>query len=146
MDDWKTLLSHELQVELIYPALTQKGFEVVIHERKTDTSYRAHLISEGSDEVYFEVGVYQNLPVMQAIELFLADVSQRIEQLQAKEVKETTFEGFPAYQFSIQWPGKERNIMFIDRGDILYRIIHDPASLINQKILKSIKFLKSNRR
>lgn len=145
MDGWKTLLSHELQVELIYPDPTPKGFEVVIHERKTDTSYRAHLISEGSDEVYFEVGVYPNLPVTQAIELFLADVSKRIERLQAKEVKETTFADFPAYQFSIQWPGKERVIMFIDKGEILYRIIHDPTSLINQKILESINFLKSNR-
>ena len=145
MDGWKTLLSQELQVELNYPDPTPDGFEVLIYERVTDTSYRAHLISEGSDEVYFEVGVYQDLPVRQAVELFLADVSQRIEQLQAKEVRETTFAGFPAYQFSIQWPGKERIIIFIDRGDILYRIIHDPVSLINKKILEKIQFLRSNK-
>ena len=145
MDGWKTLLSQELQVELNYPDPTPDGFEVLIHERGTDTSYRAHLISEGSDEVYFEVGVYQNLPARQAVELFLVDVSQRIEQLQAKEVRETTFAGFPAYQFSIQWPGKERIIIFIDRGDILYRIIHDPVSPINKKILENIQFLRSNK-
>lgn len=57
MDGWKSLLSQELQVELNYPDPTPDGFEVLIHERVTDTSYRAHLISEGSDEVYFDVGL-----------------------------------------------------------------------------------------
>ena len=72
-------------------------------------------------------------------------LKSEIEQLQAKEVRETTFAGFPAYQFSIQWPGKERIIIFIDRGDILYRIIHDPVSPINKKILENIQFLRSNK-
>ena len=57
MDGWKTLLSQELQVEINYPDPTPDGFEVLIHERETNTSYRAHLISEGSDEVYFDVGL-----------------------------------------------------------------------------------------
>ncbi|MEJ2511521.1 MAG: hypothetical protein P8Y72_07965, partial [Anaerolineales bacterium] len=81
-------------------------------------------------------------PARQAVELFLVDVSQRIEQLQAKEVRETTFAGFPAYQFSIQWPGKERDIMFVDWGDVVYRIVLDPASTINKKILVNIQFLR----
>ena len=70
MDGWKTLLSQELQVELIYLDPTPKGFEVVIHKPKTNTNYRAHLISDGSDEVYFEVGVYQSLPAGRRLNYF----------------------------------------------------------------------------
>ena len=49
-------------MKLIYLDPTPIGFEVVVHKPKIGTNYRAHQISDDSYELYFEVGVYQNLP------------------------------------------------------------------------------------
>jgi hypothetical protein len=141
MDGWITFSNQNLPLTLRYPNPTPRGHPVRIREYSTDSSYRAHLTSESSDEVYFEVAEYLGLPVHQAIERFMQDVSERIDNLETSQVEEVRFASFPAYQFSIHWPGKERVILFVEKGAALYRIIHDPSSPLNRAILTSFSFL-----
>jgi hypothetical protein len=97
-------------------------------------------MSEGSNEVYFEVGQYRNIQTQEAIKAFLEDVRGRFEQLEVVEQANVHFTAYPAVRLHIRWPGKERVILFIEREDGLFRIIRDPASQVNQTILDSFEF------
>jgi len=140
MEDWISYAHQNFSAKLKYPNPTLQGSLVSINEITGNESFRAHFVSEGSDEVYLEIGQYSNLPVEQAIDDFLKDVSARIEGLEKSEIETLTFANYLAHRFSIRWPGKERVILFIEMDDSLYRIIHDPTSMINKQILESIEF------
>jgi hypothetical protein len=140
MEDWITFSSQELSIGLRYPNPTPQGHRVNIHERTGISSYRVHFVSDGSDEVYFEIGRYLHLPTSQAMAEFQQDVLERIDQVEIGEVIELSMGNLLGYQFSIRWPGKERIIQFVEIEPVLYRIIHDPASPINKKILESVEF------
>jgi len=141
MDNWITYSHQNLSVVLKYPNPTPLGNLVNINEQSGPSRCRAHFVSSGSDEVYFEVGRYVELPVTQAIDDFLIDVSGRFENLEISEVERITYKSFPAHRLSIRWPGKERVILFIEKEDALYRIVHDPTSMINRNMLDSVEFL-----
>ena len=140
MEDWVRYSHQKLSVKLRYPNPSPEGHSVHIHEISGDSSFRAHFVSDSSHEVYFEVGEYFDVRVERAIDDFLKDVSKRIDGLVKSEVEDLMYAGYPAHRFTIRWPGKEREILFIEKVDTLYRIIHDPTSWINQKMLKSIEF------
>ena len=140
MNAWITYSHQNFPVGLKYPNPTPLGNVVTINEQSGPSRFRAHFVSSGSDEVYFEVGSYVGLTVTQAIDDFLTDISGRFENLEVGEMERITFKNFSAHRFSIRWPGKERVILFIEKEDALYRIIHDPASPINGKMLDSLEF------
>lgn len=143
MADWLTYTHQDLTILLKYPNPTPLGNSVSINERSGPASFRVHFVSERSNEVYFEAGRYLDLPAKQALDDFLKDVTGRIENLEVGEVEEIRYANSPARRFSIRWPGKERVILFVERDDALYRIIHDPASLLNQQMLESVEFQTS---
>ena len=144
MNDWFTYSHQNFPVVLKYPNPTPLGNVVTINEQSGPSRFRAHFVSSGSDEVYFEVGRYVELPVTQAIDDFLTDVTSRFENLEVGEMERVRFQSFPAHRFSIRWPGKERVILFIEKQDALYRIIHDPASHLNKEMLDSVEFRESS--
>lgn len=84
------------------------------------------------------------MPVEQAMDEFLRDVSTRIKNLEISDVEELRYAACPAHRFSIHWPGKERVILFIEREDALYRLIQDPASPLNKEILQSVEFRRNS--
>ena len=140
MEDWISYSHQKLSVKLRYPNPTPEGHSVHINEISGDSSFRVHFVSDSSHEVYFEVGEYSDVRVQQTIDDFLQDVAERIDGLVSSEVEVLMYAGYPAHRFTIRWPGKEREILFIEKVDTLYRIVHDPTSLINKKMLKSIEF------
>jgi hypothetical protein len=104
----KTQLSHpDFPFRITYPDPTPGGAPVIVHALRGEWGFRLHLISEGSSEVYFEVGRYEQLPRQTAIEQFIRDVSGRIEGLHHSQVVEIEWQGLMADRFSIDWPGTE---------------------------------------
>jgi hypothetical protein len=137
-----TRLSHpQFPFRVSYPDPTPGGAQVIVHERGGGGGYRLHLVSEGSGEVYFELGRYEQLPRQAAIDAFIRDLSGRIEGLRSSELVEVDWHGLPAARFSIDWPGKERVILFFEREAVLYRILYDPASQVNLEILASFEWM-----
>ncbi len=130
----------KLPVTLQYPNPTPQGYPVVVQEKVNDLGHRVHFISNGSDEIYFEVGQYANLTIAQAIDLFKREVAERIERLEIGELEAQLLAGLSAHQFTIRWPGKARTIAFLEWTDLVYRIIYDPNSLINKQILDTLQF------
>jgi hypothetical protein len=141
MPSWSRFTSPQFPFRVSFPDPTPGGAPVVVHQRGGEGGYRLHLVSEGSDEVYFELGRYEQLTRQAAVEAFIQDVSGRIEGLHHSQLVEIEWHGQPAARFSIDWPGKERIILFFERDAVLYRIIYDPASLVNQEILASFEWL-----
>ena len=140
MEDWISYSHQSLSVTLRYPNPTPSGNSVSIREISSQSSFRAHFVSDGSNDVYFEVARYSSLTAEQAINDFLKDVSQRINGLEASDVEVFMFRSYPAHRFTIHWAAKERVVLFIEKDDALYRIIHDPTSMINKRMLESIEF------
>lgn len=130
-----------LPITLEYPDPTPLGFRVVANEIVGDGSYRVHLISDGSDEIYFEIGQYSRLSLAEAMEAFKTDVSERIENLSFGEVIETSIGSQTASRLTLRWPDKEREIYFLEKDGMIYRIICNPRAPINRQILQSVRFL-----
>jgi len=145
MNSWLIYSHSDLSANLKYPNPSPLGNLVLIKEYKTPSSFRVHFSSDGSDEVYFEVGRFFDLSPQQAVDQFIRDVTSRIEHLEIDPVQEFTFADAPTRRLSIRWPGKQRIILFIDKSDELYRIIYDPNSSINAQILDTFQFRKINR-
>jgi hypothetical protein len=138
----KTQISHpDFPFRFTYSDPTPGGAPVIVHARRGEWGFRLHLISEGSSEVYFEVGRYEQLPKQTAIKQFIRDVSRRIEGLHHSQMVEIEWQGLMANRFSIDWPGTERVVLFFEQDAALYRIIYDPASQINLEILASFEWL-----
>jgi len=137
---WKVLSHPKLSITLQYPDPTPQGHSVSINERLGIGSFRIHLTSDDSDEVYFEIGQYFNLPRQSAVETFLNEITVGGAGIKIGETVEIQFASTVACQFSVQWPEKTRLILFIEQGETLYRIIYNPASPINKKVLETLKF------
>jgi hypothetical protein len=72
------------------------------------------------------------------------EVSDRLAGLRHSEIIEVDWYGVPATRFSIDWPGRERVILFFEREGRLFRIIYNPASQVNLAILASFEWLERN--
>lgn len=140
MNNLVSLSNPKLPITLKYPDPTPLGCPVSVNERANEIGYRVHLISEGSDEIYFEVGQYATLSISEAMALFKKEAAERISDLEIRETQEITFASRKGYRFSIRWPGKERVITYIEEGEMVYRIIYDPASPLNEQILATFAF------
>ena len=140
MTEWTTYSNSQLSITLQHPWPTPLGHLVNIVEKSSEISYRIHLLTEESSEVYFEIGRYHMLPLTKAIHLFQKELTKANSQMEISPAEATTFATRPAYRLTARWPEKERIVTFIDLEGIVYRIIYDPASAINQQILESLAF------
>jgi hypothetical protein len=140
MDNLVIFSNQKLPLTLEYPNPTPRGCRVTAREQSNDIGYRVHFTSDGSGEIYFEVGQYANLSISTAMDLFKKEVSERIHGLEIGELEELMFDSYPAYRFTIRWPGTERVITFLQKEDMVYRLIYDPSSPINGQILESVRF------
>lgn len=140
MTEWMTFSNPQLFITLQYPQPTPLGHEVNIVEKSSAISYRIHLLTEASSEIYFEVGRYHTLPLTEAMDLFQTELKQYNKQVEISPVAATTFAAKPAHRLTARWPEKERIITFIELDEIVHRIIYDPASVINHQILETLVF------
>ncbi len=123
-----------------YPDPTPQGVTVVIHEKVTPVGRRFHLISEGSEEIYFEVGRYENQTMSELIERFRRELLANNPEVDITDKGSLEFLGCPGVRLVAQWPEKSRIITFFERGEVVCRIIFNPASDLNYEILESVRF------
>lgn len=123
-----------------YPDPTPQGVTVVIHERVTPVGRRFHLISEGSEEIYFEVGRYENQTMSELIERFKQELLANNPEVDITDKGPLEFLGSSGMRLVAQWPEKSRVITFFQREGVVCRIIFNPASDLNYEILESVSF------
>jgi len=138
--DWTIFERSDWSVTLRYPDPTPTGCPVRIHERIQETGHRFHFVSEGSDEVYFEIGRYPENSVEHVKAVFIEDVTDRIEGIEVGAPEQATIAGRSATRFEIRWPGKRRLIHLLGVDGVTHRVILDPDSELNLEILDSLRY------
>jgi hypothetical protein len=98
------------------------------------------LISQESQEIYFEVARYANLLAEESYKLFREGIEKRGDEFSISELKETELAKQPAFECFVKGPGMERVVTFIQKGETLYRVIYNPQSPLNEQILATLEF------
>lgn len=136
-----SLTNQQLAVSLQYPDPTPLGSSVSINEKVTAVSYRIHLISDASNEVYFEVGYYPTLSLAEAMTHFKQELVAQTQEVVIGEAVDIMFGAYAGCRFSVRWPEKKRVITFFVRDGATYRVIYNPASPLNGQILATLAFM-----
>lgn len=136
----KTLHSPEFSLTLHYPDPTPRGSSVDVVERQSDHSYRLHLLSTDSDEIYFEVGKYPHLSSAAAQALFQHELTAQYPDVTLDPVRGMVLAGKNGRLLTARWPTRERTIIFVPHDGAVYRLIFNPASPINHQILNTVTF------
>jgi hypothetical protein len=135
-----TLDHPDFPLNLRIPGRTPTGAGVHVDERAGEMSRRFHYTSVGSDEVYFEIGRYPDRTPAEVMDLFIEDVTDRIEGIVVGEPEPAVVAGYAAVRLRIGWPGKQRLVHFLSVDGNAYRVILDPASPLNFEILATLEF------
>lgn len=138
-----SLTNQQLALSLQYPDPTPLGSSVSLNEKVTAIGYRIHLISDASNEVYFEVGHYPTILLDEAMTRFKREIVAQNPEAVVGEATAMLFSSYPGYRFAIRWPEKERVIMFFVRDHIVYRVIYNPASPLNEQIAATLAFMEA---
>jgi hypothetical protein len=140
--DWQTVSQPESALRWRYPAVTPAGHAVerIVEER--GGAWRVHLTSRDSFELYFEVRRYPELAPETAYERHQAELAQRfaLAGLAVSPLEETELAGRPALTYSFQWSQNARVALLAPEGPALYRVIYDPRSELNRRVLGTVAF------
>lgn len=139
--NWRTFSEPNFALRFKYPAVTPQGRPVEINEIRSDAAIRFHLISQESQEVYFEVARYTDLLAAEGYELFKEGIEQLGDDFSVSALKEAEYAEHPAFECLVKGPGMARVVIFIQKERILYRVIHNPQSSLNKQILATLQFL-----
>ena len=88
--------------------------------------------------MYFEVSRRQDLTAEKAYTREGAFVRDSHGAL-VGPLAPATFAGWPAYTFSCRWADSPRILTYVERGEWLYRFVHDPNSVLDLEILGDIQ-------
>lgn len=136
MPDWITLTEPGFTLTLRHPATTPSGHPV---ELRRPAPQRVHLVSPGSDEVYFELGRYPETTPEMAYARFTADVAAQIPGAAFSALRAGMLAGRPAFTFSVQLPDRRRVVWLLPAEDALYRLVYNPQSALNEQILATVR-------
>jgi hypothetical protein len=131
-DTWQAIDLPDLGVSFRFPRLTPTGQHVVV------VDLRIHVQSQGGREVYLEVSRVQGLTAAEAYTQESAFVRDR-HGAHVGPLVSATFAGWPAYTFSFRWADTHRVLTYVERGEWLYRVVHDPNSAPDLEILGTIQ-------
>jgi hypothetical protein len=131
-------------VYMKYPQTSPSGEEVELTHLGDDESYIVRFSSKDVAGVYFEIGRYLNLPVDEAMDAFISEISSQGGGVKIGELEEVQVSGYPAYRISLRWREFARTVVFTDVNGVLYRIIYDSGSMMNTSIMASVRFVESD--
>jgi hypothetical protein len=112
--------------------------------RETDQAdfLRVHLVSNDSQEIYFEVTLYSDLPAQAGYAELEAALKSRFgKDVSISELQNATLAALPVLECAFRWPQGERRVIFVQRGKALYRLLYNPRSPLNKQILATVEFL-----
>lgn len=125
------------------PAQTPDGREVTIQSGERHGSHIMHAETADQSTLYFEITAYADRQDHRA----LAQGQRDFLKSNATDVTLTTvslgrvgnFTG-NIFDFSGSLRGnwKDRRFLFVDADNRTYRVVHDPTSLLNERVLNSL--------
>jgi hypothetical protein len=136
--DWRRFEHPGLNVVFSYPEVTPTGQRV---ERRDDEA-RVHLMTSDRRELYFEVARFSNLTPQDEYEQHRPYLEQRFGDRSVSALSETTLAQGRAWRYDFGGPegeGRlERSALLVEVAPDTYRIIYDPRSELNQRVLDTV--------
>lgn len=140
MQNWKHFTDSRFALGFQYPEITPQGHSVQSTENQETELVRVHFRSKDSAEVYFEITKYQNLSAQMEYQRHKEDLEKRPEGFVLTELKEIRWMSQPAYEYFIKWSKARRVVMLVEADNSTYRVLYDPNSPLNVRILSTIQW------
>lgn len=129
-------------VRFRYPNPTPQGYPVEVRETDQAGLLRAHLVSNDSQEIYFELTRYSDISAQAAYAELEAALKGRFgKDVIMSELQDGTLAGLPVLECAFRWPQGERRVIFVQRDEALYRLLYNPQSPLNEQILAAVEFI-----
>ena len=141
--EWIVVADEEHGFSLRIPARTPSGRSVEIEQAARDGVGRVHAHSSDGSELYVEVVAYPGLiDHREATNEQRTSLSGRAPDRHLTRVRTTTLGGLPgtAFRFTGTLGGQRtvRRFVFIDSADRTCRVIYDPTSSLNRRVLRTL--------
>lgn len=140
MENWHLFTNPVFQLHFMYPLITSHGHVVEKREDACQAIHRVHLISPKSQEVYFEVTRYPDLPSQEEYQRHKMSLEKRFtsDKFDISELKEGKLGGLLVQQYRFKWNQGVREVVLIQHKQATYRVLYDPQATINLQILATI--------
>jgi hypothetical protein len=139
---WKRLARSDLGVELSYPDPTARGRPVQRDDEPFRRYPRVHLSSPDRRELYVELVRFDDLAPDDEYREHRALLEQRFGVDSVTALTETTFRGWPAWAYGFRWEEDgvpmERSALLLTVGGDTYRLLYDPRSELNARVLSGL--------
>lgn len=134
----------EYAVEI--PTATADGEEVTIQSEERSGMHILHAESPDRSELYFEVTAYPGILDRDTLVKEQQDfLRERSEDGNLTEITRETLAHQEATTFdfrgTLQGRWKERRFLFLDGASRTYRVVYDPTSPLNVRLLSSLELL-----
>jgi hypothetical protein len=140
MQSWQTFTDPRFALRCKYPAVTPQGKPVIIHETERPGLLRAHLISQDSQEVYFEITRYSGLTASTVYQMHRQELEQRFAALAITPLEQGTLVSKPAQTYSFEWQQGKRLVYLVQTGQSTYRVLYNPKLPLNAQILATLEW------
>ena len=141
MQDWQHFVDSRFAWRFQYPNVTPQGHLVEKAESQAQDMARIHFTSKDSREVYFEITHYYDLSAKMEYQRHKQNLEKRPEEFVVTGLKEIRWMSQRAYEYSIDWSQATRVVRLIEIGNATYRILYDPQSALNLRILSTLQWM-----
>lgn len=142
MTAWQTFSHPGFSLRFQYPDPTPEGYAVEWKEGWLEPAVpRVHLTSPGSQELYFEVTRYPGLTPEEGYEQFKQKLVRQFGGVEIGRLEGAMVAGRPGFTFTFRWTAATRTALFVPSNGILYRIVYNPQSPLNEQVLSTLSFI-----
>ena len=145
MDDlssWERLTRPGFAFELRYPRVTPQGQAVERTEEQARDHRgdleRVHVASADRSELYVELARFRNLAPEDEYRSHRRALEHQFGAGSVSDLAATTVLDLPASTYSITWPDHERTVLMVQLGADTYRVIFNPRSALNHRVLETL--------
>ena len=143
MGEWERFAQPGFEVAFDYPAVTPSGSAVERTEERVEDHpvagdfERVHL-SSPDGELYVEIARFPGRTPEEEYRLHQPSLAQRFGENAVSALTETAVGRRAAWTYDFRWDGGERSVLLLQVGADTYRLIHDPRSELNARILGTL--------
>jgi hypothetical protein len=144
MDDpagWQEFAHPEFPLRFRYPAVTPEGRVVERRDERRGDIVRVHLTTPDKGELYFEVTRFPCIAPADEYAGHKPHLEKRFGAEAVSPLTETSFHGRPAWTYDFWWPEGERAAFLLPVGGDTYRIIYDPRSSLNTRVIDTVSVI-----
>jgi hypothetical protein len=140
--DWLRFKRPDFGLAFSYPAVTPDGSPVERTEDARGDTERVHVRSSDRRELYIEIMRFRQLAPQGEYEQHRPYLEQRFGDGSVSALIQTTFGERPASRYDFGGPEGEgeleRSVILLEGASDTYRIIYDPRSELNDRVLATI--------